>query len=225
MNRLECSFSDRFRRVNAGSRRSPRTSSTVTIARFERTARSSRSRSPAARRASIRRTSSRVSIQDDRGSYRDVAAFVNAHPCELLNIQHEYGLFGGEDGEWIVDLLALVRKPVVVSLHTVLPEPTPEHLRVARTNLRDARAAIVVLSQTGKDILVERYGIDPAKVHVIHHGVPDVPFRDTDAAKGGVRHRATQVISTFGLINRGKGLEYAIEAMRDIVRRIPTRSI
>src|SRR5580692_1983305 len=71
-------------------------------------------------------------IQGERGSYRAIAEFVNAHSCDALNIQHEYGLFGGDDGEWIVDVLAFVRKPVIVSLHTVLPEPTPEHMRVAR---------------------------------------------------------------------------------------------
>jgi len=155
-------------------------------------------------------------LQDDRGTYGAVAEFVNAHSCDALNVQHEYGLFGGEDGEWIVDLIALVRKPVIVSLHTVLPEPTPNHLRVTRTICATA-SGVVVLSATGKDILIDRYGIDPHKVSVIHHGVPDVPFRDTDAAKTALGLQNRQVVSTFGLINRGKGLEYAIEAMRDVV--------
>jgi glycosyltransferase involved in cell wall biosynthesis len=158
--------------------------------------------------------------QDDRASYRAIADFVNAHPCDALNVQHEYGLFGGENGEWIVDLIALVRKPVVVSLHTVLPEPTPDHLRVARTICATA-SGVVVLSATGKDILIERYGIDPGKVTVIHHGVPDVPFRDTEVAKSRLGLRNRQVVSTFGLINRGKGLEYAIEAMRDVATAHP----
>jgi glycosyltransferase involved in cell wall biosynthesis len=159
-------------------------------------------------------------IQDDRASYRAIAEFVNEHACDALNIQHEYGLFGGENGEWIVDLIALVRKPVIVSLHTVLPEPSPEHMRVARTICATA-SAVVVLSATGKDILIERYGIDPLKVNVIHHGVPDVPFRDAGAAKESLGLGNRQVISTFGLINRGKGLEYAIEAMREVVVEHP----
>jgi glycosyltransferase involved in cell wall biosynthesis len=159
-------------------------------------------------------------IQDDRASYRTIADFVNQHPSEALNIQHEFGLFGGENGEWIVDLIALVRKPVVVSLHTVLPEPSEDHLRVVRTICATA-SAVVVLSETGKDILIARYGIDPLKVNVIHHGVPDVPFRDADSAKAALGLRGRRVISTFGLINRGKGLEYAIEAMRDVAREQP----
>ena len=159
-------------------------------------------------------------IQNDRGSYRTIADFVNRHPCDALNVQHEYGLFGGENGEWIVDLIALVRKPVIVSLHTVLPEPTSDHLRVARTICATA-SAVVVLSATGRDILIEKYSIDPQKVNVIHHGVPDVPFRDTDAAKATLGLHDRQVVSTFGLINRGKGLEYAIEAMRDVASAHP----
>ncbi len=159
-------------------------------------------------------------IQDDRSSYRRIADFVNTHPCDALNVQHEYGLFGGEEGEWIVDLITLVKKPVVVSLHTVLPKPTPTHLRVARAICASA-SAIVVLSATGRDILVERYGVDASKINVVHHGVPDVAFRETDMPKGSFGLQDRMVISTFGLINRGKGLEYAIEGMRAIVARHP----
>jgi glycosyltransferase involved in cell wall biosynthesis len=158
--------------------------------------------------------------QNDRGSYAEIARFVNADPCDVLNIQHEYGLFGGEDGEWIVDLITAVEKPVIVSLHTVLPEPSLNHLRVAR-KICSTASAIVVLSQTGRDILVSRYGVDADKVRVIHHGVPDVPFRTTDASKAAFGFPDRMVISTFGLINRGKGLEFAIEAMREIVKRHP----
>ena len=158
--------------------------------------------------------------QNDRSSYADIARFVNNDSCDALNIQHEYGLFGGDDGEWIVDLISAVSKPVIVSLHTVLPEPSLNHLRVAR-KICAAASAIVVLSQTGRDILVRRYGVDEAKIRVIHHGVPDVPFRPTDIPKASFGLGNRMVISTFGLINRGKGLEFAIEAMREIVKRHP----
>jgi glycosyltransferase involved in cell wall biosynthesis len=159
--------------------------------------------------------------QADRASYSQIARFINSSDeCDVLNIQHEYGLFGGEDGEWIVDLIAAVSKPVIVSLHTILPQPSLNHLRVAR-KICAAASAIVVLSQTGRDILVSHYGVDESKIRIIHHGVPDVPFRLTDAPKASLGFDHRMVISTFGLINRGKGLEYAIEAMREIVTRHP----
>jgi polysaccharide biosynthesis protein PslF len=156
----------------------------------------------------------------DCDSYADIAAIVDAHPAALLNIQHEYGLFGGTDGEWLIGALSRITKPVVTSLHTVLPEPADHHRRVARM-ICDLSSAVVVLSNTGRDLLVERYGVDPHKIYVIHHGVPDVPFRDTDRPKESFGVGGRTVISTFGLINRGKGLEYAIDAMRRIVRRYP----
>lgn len=158
--------------------------------------------------------------QHERASYAAAAEFVNAYPCDALSIQHEYGLFGGEEGEWIVELIAAVRKPVVTSLHTVLPEPTPAHLRVARA-LCAASSAVVVLSETGRDILIDRYGVDPGKIRVIHHGVPDVPFLETAPAKRALGFADRITISTFGLISRGKGLEYAIEAMKEIVGEHP----
>ncbi|MGH7706987.1 MAG: glycosyltransferase family 4 protein [Vulcanimicrobiaceae bacterium] len=159
--------------------------------------------------------------RNDRASYRRVAQFINAHPSPLLNVQHEYGLFGGVDGEWFLDLLDAIDKPVVVSLHTVLPEPTSDHRLIART-ICDRATAIVVLSQTGKDILVATYGVDEAKIRVIHHGVPDVPFAGTEIAKIAAGLGDRPIVSTFGLISRGKGLEYAIEAMHTVVKRHPT---
>jgi polysaccharide biosynthesis protein PslF len=159
-------------------------------------------------------------VQNDRDSYAAIARFVNAYPCDVLNIQHEYGLFGGEDGDWIVELIAGVTKPVVTSLHTVLPEPSPQHLQLARA-ICAASSAIVVLSETGREILIDRYGVDPSKINVIHHGVPDVPFRETAESKRRLGFAGRMTISTFGLINRGKGLEYAIDAMGAVVQSHP----
>lgn len=158
--------------------------------------------------------------QERRECYSDIAAIVNAHPAQVLNIQHEYGLFGGERGEWLIELLARLEKPVVLTLHTVLPEPDDVMLRVTR-DLCAYSTKVVVLSETGRDLLDHVYRVDPARVRVVHHGVPDVEFRDTAAFKASFGIGQRMVISTFGLINRGKGLEYAIEAMREIVKRHP----
>jgi glycosyltransferase involved in cell wall biosynthesis len=158
--------------------------------------------------------------EQDRASYTAAAEFVNSYPVELVNIQHEYGLFGGERGEWLVDFLRAVEKPAVLTLHTVLPELDETYLRVTRELCEEA-TKVVALSETGRGLLEEIYGIDPQKLEVIHHGVPDVPFQDTNAAKASFGIGQRTVISTFGLISRGKGLEYAIEAMREVVKRHP----
>jgi glycosyltransferase involved in cell wall biosynthesis len=158
--------------------------------------------------------------EQDRASYLEAADFVNRHPAELVNIQHEYGLFGGERGEWLVDFLAAVEKPVALTLHTVLPDPDETMLRVTRELCRHA-SKLISLSATGRHLLENAYGIDGETLRVIHHGVPDVPFAATDAAKASFGIGQRLVISTFGLINRGKGLEFAIEAMREVVKTHP----
>lgn len=158
--------------------------------------------------------------EEDRGSYTAAADFVNRYPVDLVNVQHEYGLFGGEKGEWLVDFMQRLEKPVVLTLHTVLPEPEEAYLRVTRELCTNA-SKVIALSETGRNLLEGVYGIDPELLETIHHGVPDVPFRDTSSAKASFGIGQRIVISTFGLISRGKGLEYAIEAMRSVVRRHP----
>ena len=158
--------------------------------------------------------------QNERASYVQVARAIDAHDSDLLDVQHEYGLYGGEDGSWFLDLIEAVHKPVVVSLHTVLPEPSASHRAVARA-ICERAAAVVVLSETGRRILIETYGVDPQKLRVIHHGVPDVPFRSTADAKAALGLGERTIVSTFGLISRGKGLEFGVEAMRTIVERHP----
>ena len=159
-------------------------------------------------------------LQDDRASYKRTAHAIDAHPSDVLDVQHEYGLFGGPDGAWFIDLIEEVRKPVVVSLHTVLPMPSDEHRALTR-RICERADAIVVLSQTGKRLLATTYGVDAAKVRVVHHGVPDVPFHSAEPSKARFGLTGRAVISTFGLISRGKGLEYGIEAMRSITERRP----
>lgn len=158
--------------------------------------------------------------EQDRYSYAEMARFVNGSSAQMINVQHEYGLFGGDRGEWLIDFLRALEKPAALTLHTVLPEPDETMLRVTRELCENADR-VVVLSQTGRDLLETVYGIDPFILRVIHHGVPDVPFQSTDAPKASFGIGQRTVISTFGLISRGKGLEYAIEAMRAVVKRHP----
>ena len=101
--------------------------------------------------------------EQDRYSYKEIARFIDRHPAEILNVQHEYGLFGGERGEWLVDLLDEVNKPVVITMHTVLPEPDEVMLRVTR-ELCERSDRVVSLSVTGRDLLERVYGVDPERL-------------------------------------------------------------
>lgn len=156
----------------------------------------------------------------DPESYRRTVRLVNAHPARLLNIQHEYGLFGGDDGEMLVEALSGIHKPIALTMHTVLPNPSEHHRQVTR-ELCTRSDMVIVLSHTGRRILEEIYGLESRRITVIHHGVPDVGFVPTDHFKASLGYGGRLLISTFGLISRGKGLEYAIDALPAIVERHP----
>lgn len=158
--------------------------------------------------------------EDDLASYYAAARFIDAHPANVVNIQHEYGLFGGPGGLWIRELVGALNKPVVLTMHTVLAEPSEEHAALARWLVRHC-ARCIVLSETSKRLLVNRYRAPAEKIGVIHHGVPDIPFTGTGDAKGALGIQGRRVLSTFGLLSSGKGIEYVIGAVHEIVQRYP----
>ena len=152
--------------------------------------------------------------------YRQAAEFINQSGAEVLCVQHEYGLYGGEAGEWLLELLKQVRIPIVTVLHTVLPEPTPAYFRVTR-ELTQLSNRVVVMTHTAARLMQEVYGLKPAQLSVIYHGVPDVPFTSTEGAKAALGLNDRLVLSTFGLINKGKGIEYVLEALPAVVGKYP----
>lgn len=152
--------------------------------------------------------------------YDAAARFINDSSISVLHIEHEYGIFGGDTGDLILRLMEQVEKPMVVTLHTVLASPTDKQREIVESMARLAGAIIVMIAM-GRQILTEHYNVDPGKIHVIPHGVPNVRRRPSDAMKRQIGLKGRQVISTFGLISRGKGLEYAIEAMAEVVKTHP----
>ncbi len=152
--------------------------------------------------------------------YRHAAKLVNAGGYDLLCIQHEYGIFGGPSGNSLLSLLRQVRIPVVTTLHTVLREPTETQRRVM-SGMAETVEHFVVMNPRSAGALTEVYGIGPDRVHLIDHGVPDLPLVDPEHFKGDIGAGGRKVLLTFGLISPGKGIEYMIQAMPDIVRRHP----
>lgn len=153
--------------------------------------------------------------QDDRSSYFAAADCANRHHCDVVNVQHEYGLFGGEHGAWCCDFIETARKPVALTLHTVLPSPTESHVVMTKRLCRGS-ARVVVLSETARRLLVDRYGISARDIRVIPHGAPYVPS-SSRPAKALLGYRNRTVVSTFGLLSSGKGLEYAVAAMHETI--------
>jgi glycosyltransferase involved in cell wall biosynthesis len=154
------------------------------------------------------------------GDYRQAAEYINCSGIDLVCLQHEFGIFGGDDGDYIADLLANLTVPVVTTLHTVLPDP-PEGIRRTLIRIAESSDHLVVLNPHAIEILKADYGISEAKISSIHHGVPDVPFIDPNFYKDKFDVEGRLVLLTFGLLNRNKGIEMVIEAMPGIVAKHP----
>ncbi len=152
--------------------------------------------------------------------YPRAADFINLSGVDLVCLQHEFGIFGGPRGIYVADLLRDLKKPVVSTFHTVLPEPDEQRKR-AMMEVAELSDAIVVMSAKCIDFLEEYYDVPRQKVHVIHHGVPEPPpgTREEHKARWGLSGRT--VLLTFGLLHPGKGIEYMVEAMPAIVERFP----
>jgi len=161
--------------------------------------------------------------QEEAGTYRDAALAISASNVDIVNVQHEFGLYGvWHDGTYDDHLRAFLEsctKPVVTTLHTVPPKPEPWALDTIRF-ATDHSDQIVVMGTTAARLLRDVYGVSRPPV-VIEHGMPAIEPRGRHRLKRQLGVQERQIISTFGLVDPRKGLEYVIEAMPEIVARHP----
>lgn len=163
----------------------------------------------------------RIQINDGRlADYERAANLLNAGAYEVVSLQHEFGIFGGEAGGHIMALLTRLNMPIVTTLHTVLSRPAPAQYRVF-DQIIDVCAKVIVMAEKGSELLRSVYGVPPEKIEVIPHGTPDVPFVEPDEAKATFGFAGRSVILTFGLLSRSKGIEVMIDAMPAIIKRRP----
>lgn len=158
--------------------------------------------------------------EKDLDSYRRAADFLNFENARVLCLQHEFGIYGGDAGSHILALLKELRMPVVTTLHTLLRDPNPEQ-RALMLELARRSDRLVVMARMGAEILRETYGVAESKIDLIPHGIPDIPFADSSLYKAQFGVEGRVVLLTFGLLGPGKGIEYAIEALPEIVARHP----
>lgn len=158
--------------------------------------------------------------QYDRQSYVLAAERINASDIQTLIIEHEFGIFGGESGEYLLDLIDRVKKPIFTTLHTVLPSPEEKQRQILKKICSKSEKILIMASNTCK-LLQNIYEADPAKIEVIHHGVPSFDLPSREALKRLMHLEDRNIISTFGLISPGKGLEYGIEAIGQVARKHP----
>jgi glycosyltransferase involved in cell wall biosynthesis len=154
--------------------------------------------------------------QGKLNEYRLAADFLNLKNPAVVCLQHEYGIFGGQRGSFIIELAQNLKSPVFTTLHTVLREPSAEERKIIN-QLSDLSASLVVMSEHAADFLRDIYQVPERKITLIHHGIPDLPFLDPDPCKSKLGADDKMVILTFGLLSPGKGIEFMIDALPDIV--------
>ena len=157
--------------------------------------------------------------QHERDSYLKTSHWLNSY-ADLLVIEHEYGIFGGDCGEYILDLAKGLKIPFIMATHTVLEAPSPKQQEVLR-ELGQLSTMVVTMAESSVPILVRTYGIGLNKIVVIPHGVPSLLVGAREKLKETHDLKDKQVISSFGLLSPAKGIEYGIEAIAKVVADHP----
>jgi glycosyltransferase involved in cell wall biosynthesis len=156
--------------------------------------------------------------EGDLSSYRRAADFLNVNQVDVLSVQHEYGIFGGKAGAHLLDLLRDLRMPIVTTLHTILSDPNPSQ-RAVLEELARLSERLIVMSETGANLLKRVHGIAADQIDLIPHGIPHVPV--DDGSKGRLGLAGKTVILTFGLLSPDKGIEYVVDALPAILAGNP----
>jgi glycosyltransferase involved in cell wall biosynthesis len=158
--------------------------------------------------------------QEDIVSYERAADFLNFNGNDLVCLQHEFGIYGGDAGGHILALLRKLKMPLVTTLHTVLRDPTLNQ-RIVLEEIAQLSDRMVVMSDLAAELLREVFAVASEKIDVIPHGVPDLPFMDPNFFKDKFGTEGKSVLLTFGLLSPNKGIENVIEALPVILARQP----
>jgi glycosyltransferase involved in cell wall biosynthesis len=158
--------------------------------------------------------------EQDLQSYRCAADFLNSSNVDVVSVQHEFGIFGGPAGSYVLALLRELNAPIVTTLHTVLLRPNADQHRVMRKLITHS-SRLVVMTEQGRTILQEVYHAPPAKIDVIPHGIPDVAFIAPHHYKNQFGVGGKKVLLTFGLLSPNKGIEHVLNALPEIVAEFP----
>ncbi|MEM4390792.1 MAG: glycosyltransferase family 4 protein [Candidatus Diapherotrites archaeon] len=160
-------------------------------------------------------------VEQELESYEKAAKKINKmQNIGLVNIQHEFGLFGGKFGSHLLRFMELTNKKMITTMHTVLKNPKSEMKQVVR-GISEYSEKIVVMTNTAKELLEKNYKIDGSKIEVIYHGVPSMVFQNKEKLRRKYGLADKKVLLTFGLLSKGKGVENIILAMPKILEKHP----
>jgi len=155
----------------------------------------------------------------DHSSYGPAAEYVNRIGYDVLSVQHEYGIFGGDAGCYLMSLVREAKMPIVTTLHTVLRDPSPSQ-KAVMDELLELSERVVVMSQKAVEFLAEIHNVSPEKIDLIPHGIPKIVESTGSEFRAKLKISGPMIL-TFGLLSPDKGIQYVIEAMPKIVRQHP----
>ncbi len=158
--------------------------------------------------------------QNHQKDYVRAANFINTSDADVCILEHEFGIFGGDSGIYILPLLNRIEKPLISILHTVLKDPGYVQRLIIR-EIATQSSKIIVMSRRAVEFLTEIYDIPAEKIQIIEHGVPDIDAPENNPVKKLPIFKEHRVLLTFGLISRNKGLETVIRALPKIVEKHP----
>ena len=158
--------------------------------------------------------------RNQQSDYYEAANFINASNADVACVQHEYGIYGGWDGIYILSLVSSLSVPVVVVLHTVLKTPTPNQKKIIQEMAQRA-SRLVVMSDLAVTLLQEVYAVSSGKIMKLYHGTPDFTSLDNRRYKKRFQVEGNQTLLTFGLLSPNKGIETVIQALPSLVREFP----
>ncbi len=157
--------------------------------------------------------------QEHQEDYLKAVKFINLSGADLCILEHEFGIFGGQNGVYILPLLHRLEVPLIVTLHTIVKAPSYNEKAVLQEICKMAHK-IVVMSHKAIEFLVSIYNVPEEKIVFIEHGVPDIQFNQ-EKSKNEFKLESKKVLLTFGFIGRSKGIETVIKALPEVVKKHP----
>src|ERR1700761_9509913 len=154
--------------------------------------------------------------QNHQKDYIRAANYINTSSVDACIMEHEFGIYGGESGIYILPLINRLEKPLISILHTVLKEPSYVQ-RIIIREIAEQSSKVIVMSQRAVEFLTTIYDIAPEKIQIIEHGVPDLEEPELNPVRELSAFKNKRVLLTFGLISRNKGLETVVRALPKIV--------
>ncbi|MEF3306726.1 glycosyltransferase family 4 protein [Paenibacillus sp. GYB003] len=158
--------------------------------------------------------------RNDPDDYVKMAGKINRSDIGVVSLQHEFGIFGGEAGQFILHLVRNLKKPLVTTFHTVFENPKPPYADIQR-EIAEKSARIVVMNRMAVSFLNRSFGIPTEKICFIPHGTPEPDADKRQKYRKQLGWHDRKVVMTFGLLSRGKGIELILKALPEIARHVP----